>query len=252
MAARDLRQDRTSKSSRRMAETGEEDLSTQERVFSAFGSGLLIATGLSRRSVGGILTSALSGYLLYRGLTGRCPVSESLGGKMQEMSRRMSQDAPIFVETSVTIEKPAADLYHFWRRFDNLPRIMSHLKSVEQLSDRRSRWTARGPAGVNVEWDAEIVADDEPRRIAWRSVEGAQVPNTGSVEFREALAGRGTEVRVRLQYHPPGGAAGAALARLFGEEPSQQVEDDLRNFKRKLEGGEIPLARQQPQVRGGS
>jgi uncharacterized membrane protein len=116
---------------------------------------------------------------------------------------------------------------------------MYHLESVEDLGQGRSRWVAKGPAGTTVEWEAEIVEDVRNRLIAWRSLEGADVPNSGSVRLAAAPAGRGTEVRVEVEYRPPAGAVGATVARLFGEDPEQQMRDDLRRFKQAIETGEV-------------
>jgi uncharacterized membrane protein len=106
----------------------------------------------------------------------------------------------------------------------------------------RSHWVAKGPAGTSVEWDAEITEDRPGERIAWRSVEGADVENSGAVSFEAAPGGRGTIVRVELEYNPPGGFLGAGLARLFGEEPGQQVDADLRRFKQVMETGEVVVS----------
>ncbi|WP_247663760.1 SRPBCC family protein [Micromonospora sp. U21] len=140
---------------------------------------------------------------------------------------------------SVTINRSAADAYRFWHDFENLPRFMSHLQSVRTTGDRRSRWTAKAPAGRKVTWDAEIVDDRPGELITWRSVDGARVPNSGSVRFVPATGGRGTEVRVELGYRVPGGMFGARIAKVFGENPQQQVCDDLRRFKQVIETGEI-------------
>jgi uncharacterized membrane protein len=145
----------------------------------------------------------------------------------------------IHVKQTITINRPAQDLYAFWRDFNNLPRLMSHLESVQVLDDRRSHWQAKGPAGMSVEWDAEIVDDQPNQEIAWRSLEGADVANRGSVRFQRAAGDRGTVVSVEFQYDPPGGKLGAAIAKLFGEEPEQQVADDLRAFKQVMETGEV-------------
>lgn len=143
------------------------------------------------------------------------------------------------VKKAVTVNRPAAELYQYWHDFENLPRFMQHLVSVQVDGEKRSHWTAQAPAGATVEWDAEIVADRPDELIAWRSLAGAAVDNAGEVRFAPAPGGRGTEVRVELQYDPPGGALGATVAKLFGEEPAQQVADDLRHFKQVLETGEI-------------
>lgn len=143
------------------------------------------------------------------------------------------------VHAAVTVNRNIEDVYRFWHDFENLPRFMYHLRSVRMTGDRRSRWIARAPAGKSVEWDAEIVDDRPNALISWRSVAGARVPNSGTVRFMRAAGGRGTEVRVQLGYRAPGGMLGAKVAKLFGEDPQQQVCDDLRRFKQVIETGEI-------------
>ncbi|MEQ4305870.1 SRPBCC family protein [Plantactinospora sp. B6F1] len=140
---------------------------------------------------------------------------------------------------TVTVNRPADEVYRFWRDFENLPRFMYHLESVRSDGDGRSHWTVRGPGGRRVGWDAELVEENLSETIAWRSVRGARVPNAGRVRFARAAGGRGTEVRVDLVYAPPGGAVGRAVAQLFGEEPGQQIRDDLRRFKQVIETGEV-------------
>jgi uncharacterized membrane protein len=140
---------------------------------------------------------------------------------------------------SIAINRPADELYGFWHDFENLPRVMSHLRTVRKLDERRSHWMTEAPAGTSVEWDAEIVDDRPNRRIAWRSLPSSDVPNEGAVDFEPLPAGRGTLVRVTLEYRPPGGQIGAAFAELFGDDPAQQIGADLRRFKQLLETGEI-------------
>jgi len=131
------------------------------------------------------------------------------------------------------------DVYTFWRDLEHLPVFMQHLEEVRALTDRRSHWTVKGPAGRPIEWDAEITEDRPGDVIAWRSLDGSEVANGGSVKFSDAPADRGTEVRVDLQYDPPGEEIGAVVAKLFGEEPQQQLRDDLRRFKQVMETGEV-------------
>jgi len=165
-----------------------------------------------------------------------------------QLSQRPDSVVPLWggreidVRESITINRPAEELYRFWRNFENLPRIMTHLESVQVTGDRRSHWRAKAPVGSTVEWDAEITEDRPNQLIAWRSLEGADVENSGSVQFVPAPGGRGTEVHVEIRYNPPGGMIGAAIAKLFGEEPSQQVKDDLRHFKQVMETGEVILS----------
>lgn len=148
----------------------------------------------------------------------------------------------IRVEEVTTINRPIDEVYGFWREFENFPNFMRHLESVQQLSASRSRWRAKGPAGMSVEWEAEMLEAREHEWIAWRSLEGSDVQNSGSVRFQRAPGARGTEVRVQLQYSPPAGVLGKGIAWLFGEEPSQQIHEDLHRAKQLLETGEIPLA----------
>jgi len=143
------------------------------------------------------------------------------------------------VTRSITISRPPEDVYRFWRRLDNLPQFMRHLESVEVIDQQRSHWRAKGPADKTVEWDAIITQDQPNELIAWQAEGDADVYNEGTVRFRPAPGGRGTEVTVDLRYDPPGGVAGVAVAKLLHREPGQQVYDDLRRLKQVLEVGEV-------------
>ncbi len=140
---------------------------------------------------------------------------------------------------TIAVNKSPEECYRFWRDFENLPRFMKHLESVRVTGDGHSHWVVTAPAGRTVEWDAELI-HDTPNRIAWRSLEGADVDNSGSVEFERAPGGRGTVIRASIQYCPPAGKAGALIAKLFGEEPGVQAKMDLRRFKAVIETGEVP------------
>jgi len=142
------------------------------------------------------------------------------------------------VRQGITIRRSPDDVYAFFRRLENLPTFMHHLQSVVEYGGR-SRWRVNGPVGTSVEWDAEIIEDQPGRRIAWRSLPGADVPNQGRVDFRPGPGGLDTEVIVELRYDPPVGAVGVTLAKLFGREPSQEVSADLRRLKQVLETGEV-------------
>jgi uncharacterized membrane protein len=148
----------------------------------------------------------------------------------------------VVTKRGVTVRRSPAECYAYWRDFENLPRFMRHLESVTVTGENRSHWVAKAPAGQTVEWDAETTEDVPDERIAWRSVEGSDVRNAGAVEFRAAPGGRGTEVRVTLEYEPPLGKLGSKVAMLWREEPGQQVHDDLRHFKQVMETGEIVLS----------
>jgi uncharacterized membrane protein len=145
----------------------------------------------------------------------------------------------IKVVRSCTVRKPAAELFQFWRSLENLASVIKHPVSIVRISDTVSHWKVSAPGGNFVEWDAEIINEHPNELIAWRSKEGADIPNAGSVRFEAAPGDEGTEVRVQLEYDAPGGKFAAFLAKLTGEEPEQQVADTLRRFKSLMECGEI-------------
>ena len=197
--------------------------------------GALAAYALKRRSIPGGTAALAGAALLYRGATGHCDVYQALGvnragghgtGVMADRGsdtrQKLGGSAGIHVEESSLINKPVSELYRFWRDFENLPKFMKHLESVSVREEGISHWVARGPAGTKVEWDARIINEIDNKLIAWQSLEGSMVSTAGSVNFRET--DRGTEVRVNLQYNPPAGKLGAAVARLFGEEPHVQIQ----------------------------
>ena len=148
----------------------------------------------------------------------------------------------VHAKASCIVNRAPEEVYSFWRNFENLPRFMKHLESVQDRGDGRSRWVAKGPAGSNVEWEATIIADVPGEVITWRSLEGSDVDNAGAVRFERAAGNRGTIVKVNIQYNPPAGVIGAAVAKLFGEEPEQQLDDDLRRFKQVMEIGEVVVS----------
>ena len=150
-----------------------------------------------------------------------------------------TRDGAFRVVRSTTINAAPETLYNYWRNFENLPRFMYHLNEVRVLDDRHSYWAAKAPAGMEVAWNAEITEDQPNEMIAWQAMEGSDVPNSGSVRFERAPGGRGTVVKVEIEYRPPGGAVGRTVAKLFGEEPGQQVKGDLQRFKNVIETGEV-------------
>jgi uncharacterized membrane protein len=200
------------------------------------GGAALAAYGLKRRSLGGAALGVAGAGLMYRGLTGYCQIYQALGIN----TSRGGTASVVEVDKTMTIGKSPEELYRFWRRFENLPRFMTHLDSVQNLDPKRSHWVAKAPLGMTAEWDAEITEERENELIAWHSVEGAYIPHRGSVRFQPAPGGRGTEVHVTLAYAPPLGKLGATFAKLFGEEPGQQLGEDLRRLKWLMETGEIP------------
>jgi uncharacterized membrane protein len=208
----------------------------------AFGTGaLLLLTGASRRSMPGAVLAASSAPLLYRGVTGHWPGTRNGVRRTDGTRAALAGNRGVRVFESVRLEVPVAEVFRFWRRLERLPTFMSHLERVTESPNGRSHWVAAGPAGVRVEWDAEIINEVENKVLAWRSLPNSDVATAGSVNF-ETVRGGATQVSVRLQYAPPAGKAGALVASLFGREPSQTIREDLRHFKQLLEAGEIPRA----------
>jgi len=148
-------------------------------------------------------------------------------------------EPPVQVTAALTVRRDRDELYALWRNFESFPDFMIHLEDVRATGEKTSHWKARGPLGMTVEWDAEIIEDVPGERISWRSVEGSKVDNSGSVRFVQAPAGQGTEIHVDMHYSPPAGAVGATIAKIFGEEPAIQLKDDLRRFKQIVETGEV-------------
>src|SRR3954470_3201280 len=229
-----------------------------ERWASALGGAALTAYGIKHmrdRSPAGAALAAAGSALMYRGATGHCSVYAAAGintaGERQRDDTRaaLSGSRGIHVEEVATINASADDLYTYWRSFDQLPRFMDHLVSVTQIDSQRSHWVAKAPAGRTVQWDAEIINEIPGELIGWRTLPGSTVVSAGSVHFKPASGGRGTEVRVRLQYDPPAGKAGATIAWLLGHEPSQTIREDLRRFKQLMETGEVPTIKGQPRGR---
>jgi uncharacterized membrane protein len=220
------------------------NVGSNERIVSVLGGVVLLGIGLLRRKLSGSLLGLVGGGLLYRGLSGHCHVYGAMG-----KSTAGPMDQEIHVDKSVTINRPQEEIYRFFRNLENLPRFMKHLQSVKMMSPTRSHWSAKAPGGGAVEWDADIVEEHEPNQISWRSLENADVFNEGTVRFNIAPADRGTEVRVILRYLPPLGKLGALLAKLLGEEPAIQIEEDLHRLKEILETGEIPTTAGQPSGR---
>lgn len=209
-----------------------------ESVGIVAAAAFLIAFGVSRRSLFGAGLAMAGVPLVYRGLAGRWP-SLAAGLSNGDTRLALSGDRGVHVRESIRLELGLAEVYRFWRQFEHLPRFMSNLERVDVLDARRSHWVARGPAGLRVEWDAEIINDVENQLIAWRSLPGSEVVSAGSVNFDAVRGGRSTQVSVHLQYAPPAGRAGAFLSKLFGREPSQTIREDLRRLKQLLEAGEL-------------
>lgn len=220
-----------------------------ERLACAITGGALAAYGLRRRSAGGLILTLAGAALLHRGGTGHCNTYQALGITTASNTQHDADVArDVHVEKSIIIDKSPEELYSFWRDFENLPRFMDHLESVNSVGFNRWHWVAKGPVGTRPEWDAEIYNEKPNELIAWRSLDGA-ITNAGSVHFEPAPGERGTQVKVVLNYNAPGGKISALLAKLFGQEPGQMIEEDLRRLKQVLETGEIARVEGQPSGR---
>lgn len=251
-----------------------------ERQLSVVAGVALMLHAVISRSRASLLTAPLGAALFWRGQTGHCPMYQALnvntaqsqgtwqGNRynqpqsnwqsnagvqqipIQPQSNQPSQNQPpsnqIEIRRAITIDKPAEELYTFWRKLENLPQFMHHLERVEQTGDKSSHWQAKLIGGLPVEWDAEIVEDRPNQRIAWRTKPDAQVQQHGLVEFKPATGGRGTIVTVEIQYTPPGGIIGETFGRLLNGITAQQVKDDIGRFKSLMETGEIATTEGQP------
>ena len=217
----------------KLKNTQDNDLSETERWGSLITGGALVLAGLSQRSLRGALLAIAGGGLAYHGAKGQ----KSLQERVTDATRA---DNGIRVEKTVTVANHSPEeLYQFWRNFENLPRFMKHLKSVTVIDRQRSHWVANAPLDKTVEWDAELINDQENQLIGWASVAGSDIDNSGFVRFTPSTAGQGTEVKVVIEYNLPGGEFANAIAKLFGESPEQQMGDDLHRFKMLMEAGEI-------------
>jgi uncharacterized membrane protein len=213
----------------------------QERNASMVGGAALALSGLKNiargRYLPGLAMMVTGGMFFYRGKTGHCDVYQAVGVDTTGAGEKV-----VRVEKFLTVNRSPQQVYEFWRNLENLPRFLHHIDSVQMTGELTSHWKASGPAGVSLEWDAEMVEDYPAQLILWRSVGDATLPNEGSVEFREAPGGRGTEVKVTIRYFPPGGVAGKAAAKLANVITAQQIEEDLKRLKQILETGETACA----------
>jgi len=227
----------------------ETNVGSVERLLSLGIGSALVANGALGKHLS-VLSLVTGGYLLYRAASGNCPGYQLLGvGGPQGLNAAIPATHGVKVEHAVTVNAPVDEVYKFWRDFSRLPQFMDHVKSVEVKDSTHSRWTAKGPLGTSVQWDAEIVTDTPNKVIAWRSLPGSDVDTAGSVRFEMAPGGRGTEIHVSLKFDPPGGKLASFVARLFGENPEQTVRGDLMRFKSIVETGEIADIAGQPHGR---
>jgi uncharacterized membrane protein len=229
--------------------SGETNVGSLERTVSVLAGSAITLHGLRSGGVGGMLLALAGGAVIKRGVTGHCEVYGSLGVSTADPDAASQGSPSVDVSSAATVRKDAQELYRFWRDASNLPRFMTLLEGVEVVSDRRARWKIGAPLGRTLEFEAEITADVEGERIAWRAVEGAMIEHDGEVSFQAAPGDRGTEVRLRLQFRPPLGAVGAAVGSLFDGAAEMKLRGDLKRFKQLVETGEIATTDGQPSGR---
>jgi uncharacterized membrane protein len=214
-----------------------------ERVLSVAAGLGLAASGLKRGRASGLLLTTLGAGLAWRGISGFCQLYDALGINTTEHNPATAVPAQqgCKIERTIVVNRSPSELYQFWRRFDNLPQVMRHLKYVETIDDDHSHWKAEGAFGADVEWDAEIINERENELIAWRSMPGGDIDTAGSVHFRPLGRDGSTEVTVSMKYNPPAGKLGARAATLFGEGLEDKLDEDLCRFKEVMETG-LPAA----------
>ena len=213
------------------------NLSRKQRLISALAGTYLLYRGIRKRGPVRIATGA---YLLYRGAAGHCPLSQLSQNLADTYSKAIT------IRTSITINKPIAEVYAFWRQLENLPLFMKHLKNVEVIDEDISEWQLSLPGKIaSLSWRSEIIEDVHDERIAWRSLPGSSLENEGIVHFLEA--GKfGTEVYVLMQYRTPAGIIGNKVGQLLNPLFENMVREDIKNFRRYMENREIPTIEGQP------
>lgn len=216
-----------------------QNVGNMERVLSVAAGLGLAAAGLKRGRVSGLLLTAMGAGLAWRGVSGRCEMYRALGISTAEHSDAIGvpAQAGYRVERTLIVNRSPAELYRFWRRFENLPQVMRHLKYVETIDHGRSHWKAEGAFGREVEWDAEIINEREDELIAWRSIPGGDVDTAGSIRFRPLEHSAGTEVTISMKYNPPAGKLGATVASMLGDGLEKKLDEDLARFKEVMETG---------------
>lgn len=221
------------------------NVGTTDRIISAAAGGLLIWYGVKKRSMAGAALALTGASLVYRGITAHSRVNEYLG-----VDTASENNLSIDLTSSLTINKPKEELYAYWRRLENLPSFMKHLKEVKQKDSKHSDWEARVPGNItSVKWEARIIEEKENEKIVWSSTPGSEIDNAGVVSFEDAPGGRGTVVRTTISYQAPEGKLGASAAKLMNPFFKQMVKEDLRRFKRLMETGEIITTEGQPSGR---
>jgi uncharacterized membrane protein len=209
-----------------------------ERIASLAAGLFMTSYAVKNPGLAGLLAGLVGGAMVWRGASGYCPINRAL-----DRDTAHEQTHEVEVTRSLTINRPRPEVYQFWRQLENLPRFMHYLEDVRQLGPLRSHWVARLPRGLGkIEWEADIIHEEENAVITWRSQPGSDLDNAGEVRFMEAPDNQGTTVEAFISYRPPAGDVGELAARLLNPTFKQLVEQDLFRFKQLLETGRTPTA----------
>jgi uncharacterized membrane protein len=219
------------------------NLSGAERTISIAGGAKLALSGLKgifKSPFASIIKIGAGGYLLNRGITGHCDLYAAIG-------RNSTEPVNVNIRSSYFINKPRLEIYNFWRKLDNLPLFMKHLKNVELIDDTRSHWVLKLPLGVPaISWDAEIVHDDPGYMIGWSSLPDSLIDNAGKIRFQDSPDGQGTLVDITISYRPPAGGIGGSIAHVLNPVFKNMVDNDVRNFKQYMDLAEGYTTYQEP------
>lgn len=236
--------------------TDGQNVGSLERGLSLFGGGAMVVGGLRKGGLPGFGSALAGGVLLFRGATGFCPMYGALGvstaeeeGREGRVTEFLTAQRDIRLDAVAIVNRPVDELYRFWRDPQNLPRFMKTITSVEPLDDHRAQWTLKPPVGPAIPFVSEITHESEGKAIGWQSVDSTVLEHTGEVRFREMPGGRGTEVRLKLDFTPPAGAIGGGIARLFDGAMETQLRAELKRLKQLMETGEIATTEGQPSGR---
>lgn len=224
-----------------------DDVGRGTRVVSAVVGGALLVFGVRRRTLPGTAAALVGGWLLHRSVPGRSPLPDVFGGGDDE-----SETDPVEteVERTITVGKPADELYEMWRDPEQLSQVMGHFADVSPVDEDRLHWTVPGPFGRDLEWKTRFVESRSGEFLQWESLENAAVANEGSIRFAPAPGDQGTEVTLRLRFDPPGGRLGNAAMKFSGFVPAVLAKKALHRFKSLAETGEIPTLEGNPSARG--
>lgn len=214
--------------------TGIVNVGQTERIWSAAVGAWLLSSGLRglfKHPVSSLVKTGLGVGLLYRGVSGHCPVYASMG-----KTKGVSATPAINIRTGLMVNKPKDEVYAFWRKLENLPLFMQHLSSVTEIDSKHSHWEATLPGKIGkIKWNAEIVKEEPGHLIGWQSIPNSMINNAGKVTFHETGNGQSTELEVVISYHPPAGELGSNIAHALNTVFEKMIRQDIMNFKDYIE-----------------